>query len=132
MTGFDGQKPDVYPVLRYRDANAAVDWLCRAFGAETILVVPGDDGQVRHGELKLGNGAIMLGSERDDPYGKAGMGAVYVAISDPDAHYARAKAAGAEIIREPQDTPYGAREYGAKDLEGNAWSFGTYRAGDPG
>ena len=72
----------------------------------------------------------MLGSDRDDPYGKVGTAAVYVAIADPDAHYARAKAAGAEIIRELNDTPYGSREYGARDLEGNAWSFGTYRAGD--
>jgi uncharacterized glyoxalase superfamily protein PhnB len=57
---------------------------------------------------------------------------VYVAIGDPDAHYARAKAAGARIIRELSDTPYGSREYGAKDPEGNTWSFGTYHAGDEG
>jgi uncharacterized glyoxalase superfamily protein PhnB len=130
MTGFEGHSCDVYPVLRYRDANAAIDWLCRAFGAERLLVVPADDGSVRHAELRLGNGAIMLGTERDDPYGKAGSGALYVAITDPDAHYATAKAAGAEIVRELSDTPYGSREYGARDLEGNAWSFGTYRPGD--
>jgi uncharacterized glyoxalase superfamily protein PhnB len=132
MTGFDGQKPDVYPILRYQDAHAAIDWLCQAFGAEKLLVVPMEDGSVRHAELKLGNGAIMLGGVRDDAWGKAGTAAVYVAISDPDAHYARAKAAGAEIIRELNDTPYGSREYGARDLEGNTWSFGTYRVGDEG
>ncbi len=130
MTGFDGPKPDVYPILRYRDAHAAIDWLCQAFGAEKLLVVPAEDGSVRHAELKLGNGAIMLGGVRDDAWGTAGTAAVYVAISEPDAHYARAKAAGAEIIRELCDTPYGSRDYGARDLEGNAWSFGTYRAGD--
>jgi uncharacterized glyoxalase superfamily protein PhnB len=130
MTAFDGTKPDVYPILRYRDAHAAIDWLCRAFGAERMLVVPDEDGSVRHAELKLGNGAVMLGGVRDDGWGSAGTGAVYVAIPDPDAHYAKARAAGAEIIRELSDTPYGSREYGARDLEGNAWSFGTYHAGD--
>jgi uncharacterized glyoxalase superfamily protein PhnB len=132
MTAFDEPKPDVYPILRYRDAHAAIDWLCQAFGAEKLLVVPMDDGSVRHAELKLGNGAIMLGGDRDDEWGKVGTAAVYVAISDPDAHYARAKAAGARIIRELNDTPYGSREYGAKDPEGNTWSFGTYHAGDEG
>src|SRR5262249_40409896 len=128
MTGFRG--PDIYPTLRYRDANAAIDWLCDAFGFERLLVVPADDGTVRHAELRLGDGMIMLGTERDDPYGKAGAGAVYVVLADPDTHYARATAAGAEIIRELNETDYGSREYGARDLEGNAWSFGTYRPGD--
>ncbi|MFD0787779.1 VOC family protein, partial [Micromonospora azadirachtae] len=54
--------------------------------------------------------------------------AVYVAIDDVNAHYARARAAGAEIIREPFDTDYGSRDYAARDLAGNVWSFGTYRA----
>lgn len=55
---------------------------------------------------------------------------IYVAVSDPDEHYARAKAAGAAITRELCDQPYGSREYGARDLEGNAWSFGTYNPHD--
>jgi uncharacterized glyoxalase superfamily protein PhnB len=52
---------------------------------------------------------------------------MYVAVDDPDAHHDRAKAAGAEITRELVDQPYGSREYGARDLEGNPWYFGTYR-----
>jgi uncharacterized glyoxalase superfamily protein PhnB len=50
-----------------------------------------------------------------------------VAVEDVDAHAERAKAAGAEIVRELNDTDYGSREYAARDLEGNVWSFGTYR-----
>jgi uncharacterized glyoxalase superfamily protein PhnB len=49
-----------------------------------------------------------------------------VYVPDTDAHYARARAAGAEIVRELADTPYGSREYSARDVEGNLWSFGTY------
>ena len=55
---------------------------------------------------------------------------VYLAVEDPDAHFARAKPAGAEITRAPTDQPYGSRVYGARDLEGNAWSFGTYNPHD--
>jgi uncharacterized glyoxalase superfamily protein PhnB len=51
---------------------------------------------------------------------------IYVVVEDPDSHYARARAAGAEIVRELADMPYGSREYGARDPEGNQWSFGTY------
>ena len=53
--------------------------------------------------------------------------AVYVVVDDPDAHFEQARDAGAEIIRELNDTKYGSREYGAKDPEGNAWYFGTYQ-----
>jgi uncharacterized glyoxalase superfamily protein PhnB len=52
---------------------------------------------------------------------------VYVAVADTDALYERAKAAGAEIVRELHDTDYGSRDFAAKDPEGNLWSFGTYR-----
>ena len=53
--------------------------------------------------------------------------ALYVSISELDAHYARAKAAGASIVQEPRDTSYGARGYYARDLEGFLWGFSTYR-----
>ena len=51
---------------------------------------------------------------------------IYAVVTDPDAHYTQSRAAGAEVVRELVDQPYGSREYGARDLEGNAWSFGTY------
>ena len=52
---------------------------------------------------------------------------LYVTVEDPDQYYERAKAAGAEIVMAPFDSDYGARNYGARDLEGHLWSFGTYQ-----
>jgi uncharacterized glyoxalase superfamily protein PhnB len=51
---------------------------------------------------------------------------IYVAVGDPDRHRAAAVAGGANVVREPQDTDYGSREYSVRDPEGNLWSFGTY------
>jgi uncharacterized glyoxalase superfamily protein PhnB len=123
---------DVYPSLRYRDAAAAIDWLERAFGFERHQVHEGPDGTVAHAELRWGDGMIMLGSERggEDPYGShAGQSWLYVVVEDADAHFERAKAAGAEIVRELTDQDYGSRDYSARDPEGNLWSFGTYQPG---
>jgi hypothetical protein len=60
----------IIPTLRYRDAAAAIEWLCRAFGFEKHLVVPGEGATIAHAQLRYGNGMIMLGSERDDDFGK--------------------------------------------------------------
>lgn len=121
---------NMYPVLRYKDAHAAIDFLCEAFGFERHAVYESDDGAVDHAQLANGSGMVMLSTERDDDdrgYGKhAGQGWIYVVVDDPDAHFARAKAAGATIIRELEDQDYGSRDYSAKDPEGNIWSFGTY------
>lgn len=126
-------KPNIFPFLRYQDAPAAIEWLAKAFGFEKHAVYPGSDGTIAHAELSVGAGIIMLGSARKDVLGMKSpreLGAVnqgiYVALDDIDAHYARARAAGAEILRPLADTDYGAREYTARDLEGHLWSFGTY------
>jgi uncharacterized glyoxalase superfamily protein PhnB len=69
----------------------------------------------------------MIGSTgQGDKEFDTGRTSLYVIVEDPDAVYERAKAAGAEITREPQDMDYGSREFSARDPEGNAWSFGTY------
>jgi uncharacterized glyoxalase superfamily protein PhnB len=120
----------IFPALRYRDARGAIDWLGKAFGFEAGLVVDSSGDNVAHAELKLGEDRVMLGSESDGsderlPH-KAGGSSVYVIVADPDAHFARATSAGAEIVFEPYDTDYGSREYTARDPEGNFWSFGTY------
>ncbi len=128
-------EPEIYPCLRYDDAPAAITWLCRAFGFEELLVVPGPDGTVAHAELRLGPCVVMLGSAKADAYGvsprttNAVTQTIYVGLDDPDAHCARATAAGAAVFRPPQDTDYGSREYSCRDLEGHVWSFGTYRPG---
>lgn len=128
--------PSIFPFMGYEDAPVALDWLCRAFGFEKHFVVPGPDGTIAHSQLRLGNGMIMAGSAagKREMFGMglprdAGCvtGGVYVVVPDVDAHHARAKAAGAEIIRDLADTDYGSREYMARDLEGHVWSFGTYQ-----
>jgi uncharacterized glyoxalase superfamily protein PhnB len=118
-----------YPSLRYDDAPAAIEWLERAFGFEREMVVEEGEGRIAHAQLRYGDGMVMLGSERDDGWGPhAGRSWVYVAVEDDvDAHYERAKAAGAEVVREPTDQDYGSRDYSVRDPEGNIWSFGTYR-----
>jgi uncharacterized glyoxalase superfamily protein PhnB len=125
---------NIYPTLRYRDAPAAIDWLCHAFGFNKVMVVPDESGGIAHAELSLGDGVIMLGSFRGDdarPSGALPMGAedhgICIYVDDPDAHYARAKVAGADVAREIANTDYGSREYSARDPEGHLWSFGTYR-----
>jgi uncharacterized glyoxalase superfamily protein PhnB len=127
----------IFPFMRYENAPKAIDWLERAFGFQCQLRVPGPDGTIAHAELRLGNGMIMLGSSKDDDLGLTSPRSlarvtqgIYVALEDIDAHYQRALAAGADIVRELADTEYGSREYLARDPEGHLWSFGTYRPAD--
>jgi len=122
-------RPNIFPALHYRDPDAALEWLKRAFGFEEKAVYRDDDGRIHHAELRLGDGLIMFGGLPADCPGLEGAQppvTIYAAVLDPDAHYERAQAAGARITRELADQPYGSREYGARDLEGNSWSFGTY------
>lgn len=121
--------PNIFPALRYEDAPAAIEWLATAFGFEQQMAIAEPDGSIAHAELRLGPGTIMLGSAREDPGNPwaAVRQGLYVAVEDVDAHYARAKAAGAEIVRPLENTDYGSREYSARDREGFLWSFGTYR-----
>jgi uncharacterized glyoxalase superfamily protein PhnB len=113
-------KATVIPSIRYRDEPAAIEWLCRAFGFEKQLVVADQDGTIAHAQLSFGNGMIIIGSLPDSEF------STYVVVSDPDVLYARAKAAGAEIVREIKDEDYGGRGFTCRDLEGHLWSFGTY------
>jgi uncharacterized glyoxalase superfamily protein PhnB len=121
----------IYTTLRYRDAMAAIEFLERAFGFERGDVHQGDDGTVQHAELRFAGEWIMLGSTSDGSDGRLavenGPTWVYVVVDDPDAHYERAVGAGAEVVRDLTDEDYGSRGYTARDLEGNVWSFGTYR-----
>jgi uncharacterized glyoxalase superfamily protein PhnB len=129
-------KATVIPCLRYRDAPAAIEWLCRAFGFEKHLVVPNQDGTIAHAQLSFGAGMVMLGSvvesefgrlmKQPDEIGGAETQTAYVIVSDADAVYARAKAAGATIVVEIKDEDYGGRGFTCRDPEGHLWSFGTY------
>lgn len=121
--------------LTYDDPRAAIAWLGEAFGFEPRLIVDAPDGGVMHSELSLGDAVVMVSGPRPkegrrSPRGLDGIHATLcVYVGDPDAVYARAKAAGAEIRRELQDEDYGARGFTAADPEGQVWYFSTYRPG---
>jgi uncharacterized glyoxalase superfamily protein PhnB len=129
-------KSTIIPTLLYSDAPAAIEWLCNAFGFEKRMIHPGPDGTIAHAELTFGNGMIMLGSAKEEGYGKlvttpgrlngATTQAAYLIVTDADALHASAVEAGAEIVRELNTTDYGSREFSCRDLEGHLWNFGTY------
>lgn len=122
--------PNIYPCLRYKDAKAAMAWLEKAFGFAKRVACDNPDGGIGHAEMSFGAGMIMLGSLGNEgvmagiPHGPQ---CLYVVVPDDIAgHHARAKAAGARIIRDLAPTDYGSTDYCALDPEGNFWSFGTY------
>ncbi|MGE0463496.1 MAG: VOC family protein [Vicinamibacterales bacterium] len=130
--GHEPDGPVFTPELRYADGRVAVDFLVRAFGLEAGLEIAGPDADVHHAELWLGDSALMVAAGPDpDGLWCGRRQCTHVRLADPDAHFARARAAGATIVRPPHDTPYGARGYLAQDVEGLLWGFSTYRPQRP-
>jgi uncharacterized glyoxalase superfamily protein PhnB len=129
-------KACIIPVLRYSDAARAIDWLCEAFGFQKHFVAPGANGSIDHAQLTLGNSMIMLSSAHDNEFAKLQTTpqncgdittqSTYIIVENVDAHHNRAVAAGAQIVMQLRDEPYGGRHYSCKDLEGHLWNFGNY------
>jgi uncharacterized glyoxalase superfamily protein PhnB len=118
----------ITPYLLYEDADAAIAWLAKAFGLRLSgHAMVGPDGKVNHAVMRLGSAYVMLGCPGGDYMSPKRLGHVtqnlYVDVGNADKHHAQAVAAGATIVEEPRDTPYGARRYGAVDLEGHRWYF---------
>lgn len=131
--------PDVIPMLSYEDGCAALDWLSRAFGFRERARMTGPDGRLSHGEMDAGTGVIMLASPSPDyeapkrhrahcepaqrwsrtPWVIDG---VLVYVPDIDAHFERAKEAGATILSTIEDG-FPGRRYRAEDVEGHRWMF---------
>jgi uncharacterized glyoxalase superfamily protein PhnB len=128
------------PMIAYEDAGAAADWLCDAFGfSERGGRYVMEDGTVGHAELELGGETVMLATPNrdyespkrhretcdaarrwlDNPWVVDG---VLVLVDDLEAHHEHALAAGANVIRPPEEGPAG-RLYTAEDLEGHRWMF---------
>ena len=123
----------IIPALRYRDAEAGLQFLQSAFGAEPESVHRDDDGVIRHAVVGVGGGLVMVGQAAEEGWlgGEparplASTVSLYVVVEDPDAHHERAVGAGASVVRPLEDMEYGSREYSVRDPEGNLWSFGTY------
>ncbi len=116
----------------YDDASAAIAWLERVLGFKTRLRVDGEGGEVIHSELVFGDGTLMVASPKREPMksprslGGANTQSLMLYVSDIEAHFARARAAGAKIIAELETKNYGDdygsnRGYGLEDLEGHQW-----------
>jgi uncharacterized glyoxalase superfamily protein PhnB len=123
----------IWPVLTFRDARAQISFLRDAFGLEETAIMAREDDPsvIEHGELRWPSGAsIMFGSagKDDSPFGnrQPGNDALYVVCDDPDGLFARATAAGAEVVMGLRDEDYGSRGFTVRDPEGILWSFGTY------
>jgi len=129
--------------LYYDDAKAAIAWLCKAFGFEVRLVVETDKGAVTHSELVIGEGVIMIAQSGERPHAKSPRQAdgctqgLMVYVDDVEAHFQRARAAGATLTSELAVSDHGAdywtdRSYGALDCGGHPWWFcERIRTGDP-
>jgi uncharacterized glyoxalase superfamily protein PhnB len=135
--------PKVVPMIAYEDGHAAIEWLTRVLGFEERLRYESEDGSIGHAELELEGGVIMLATPTpeyqspkrhretceaarrwsDNPYVIDG---VLVSVGDVDGHFERARAAGATILREPEDQPFGDRLYTVEDLEGHRWMFSQH------
>jgi uncharacterized glyoxalase superfamily protein PhnB len=128
------EQPTVWPVLSYSDARGAIAFLTKAFGFEERAAYARDDDPdiIEHAQLSwpLGGGVMLSSAGKDDsPFGqrKPGNDSLYVVCDEPDALFERATAAGATVERGLKDEDYGSRGFTVRDLEGNLWSFGTYR-----
>ena len=133
--------PRISSALFYDDPVKAIDWLCDTFGFEVQLKIEGEGGRIEHSQLVFGEGLIFVGDTRvraerggfpaRSPQSlpdRACTQALCVAVPDVDAHFERAKKAGAKIINEPKTEDYGDdywadRTYEAEDLEGHRWWF---------
>jgi uncharacterized glyoxalase superfamily protein PhnB len=124
-----------YPLLRYRDARAALRWFKDVFGAEEVLVVPGPGDSIVHAQIRLHGAIIMLASVRDsDPSVRSPAEAGFVtsinvmAVDDVDAYYQRLQRLGAKITAPLASADGGQRRgFNVEDLEGQIWRFDVYR-----
>jgi uncharacterized glyoxalase superfamily protein PhnB len=134
MDAMTSRDKTVWPSLRAHDARRLIGFLVDVLGFEQKALY-GEGDIVQHCQLDWPEGGgVMLGSMRDEPDNpwnlRPGSSGAYVATDHVDEIYQRAVKAGAEIVRELNDTDYGSHEFACRDPEGNLWSFGTYR-GEP-
>lgn len=118
----------ITPYLLYDDVAEAMKFLSKAFGFKKLgPPMRGEDGKINHAAMHLGEDNIMMGCpgpgyKNPKRLGQATQN-LYIDVADADAHFKRAKKAGAHIVEEPRDTVYGHRRYGVEDPEGHRWYF---------
>jgi PhnB protein len=114
----------VVPYLLVPDATTLLDFVQRAFGATIVEAMRGPDGQVVHADVTIGDSHVMLGQAHGDWKPTAAM--LYLYVTDCDAVYRTALAAGATSVREPKTEFYGDRSGGVADAFGNQWWMATH------
>jgi uncharacterized glyoxalase superfamily protein PhnB len=123
-------RPRFIPSVAYKDNRAALKWLAAAFGFEPNEILTDGNGNIVHAEMMFDDGVVMIGTEWEDwtrsPASLGGKNTqrVHVRLDQGiDEHYARARQAGAKVIKEPGDQFYGDRTYVVTDPEGHYWTF---------
>jgi uncharacterized glyoxalase superfamily protein PhnB len=120
----------VLPHLVYRDVAEAIAWLTKAFGFTEYYRYGERGGPVNGAQMHLGNAWIMLEQERERRASPARVGygtqSLTIFVEDVEAHFQRAKAAGAKIVEKLHETGYGELQYGAEDLDGHHWLFSRH------
>ncbi|MEV4538911.1 VOC family protein [Asanoa sp. NPDC049518] len=134
----------IIPMLAYENGVAAIEFLCAAFGFTERMRLTADDGSIGHAELALGDAVIALATPQGIGYASPRhhrehctvamrwteqpwvVNGVMIYVDDVDAHAERARAAGAKLLSEPEDQPYGVRSYRVEDAEGHRWMFSQH------
>jgi uncharacterized glyoxalase superfamily protein PhnB len=122
--------PRVLPRLRYEDVSSAITWLTEAFGFKEYLRWADKTRIVQHAEICMGEVFVELSAAHDEYDSPKRLGkrsqSLIMLVDDVDDHYAKARAAGADIVTEPEDMAWGLRQYTVDDLSGHRWEFAQY------
>ncbi|MFZ0932865.1 MAG: VOC family protein [Bryobacteraceae bacterium] len=120
----------ILPHVTYQNVAGALEWLTKTFGFAEHYRYGQPGGRVNGAQMHLGDAWIMLNRARPGcaSPAQAGCGtqSLTVFVDDVDAHFERAKAAGAKIVEDLHETEYGERQYGVEDLEGHHWLFSRH------
>ena len=119
----------VLPHVTYRDVATASAWLTATFGF-TEHYRYGPPSAPSGAQMYLGEAWIMLDTADPGQHTPAELGygtqSLTVFVADVDAHYDKARSAGAVIVEDLHETTYGERQYGARDLDGHHWLFSAH------
>ena len=121
-------KPSEYhtvtPYLVVDGAERLIKFIVDVLDGTELMRIPGPDGRLGHAEVRVGDSVVMLADTPSPVAITKSM--LHVYVPDSDATYARAMAAGATSLREPQNEFYGDRMSGVEDASGNQWYFATH------
>jgi uncharacterized glyoxalase superfamily protein PhnB len=130
------KRSTLLPLIRYREPERAIEWLGKAFGLETRCVAKRADGSFAYAHVAFGDDLIMVTPARETgsdalqklpaDAGKRAAQGCYFVVEDVEAHFARAKDAGAKVVLDIKPYEHGGSRYSCRDFEGHVWTFGTY------